>query len=167
MSKKTKRVRKEREVFQRAILTGFIGGIFWGSVSIFLYYLNFMEISIRSIVLRSWVTNDWTNGWIGSVVSLLLLAIFSILAAIVYYSLWKRINTMWIGVIYGVILWIIVYYVFLPYIPNLPNLTQLSKETIVTTLSIFIIYGTFIGYSISYDYNDTVRDQIDRKSVIE
>lgn len=167
MSKKAKRNHRQKEVYFRSMLTGFIGGIFWGSVSLLLYYLNFMEVSIRSFVLRSWVSNDWTNGWIGSIVSLLLLGIVSILVAIVYYTLWKRINTMWIGVMYGVILWIIVYFVFLPYIPNLPNVTQLSKETVVTTLSIFILYGTFIGYSISYDYNDTVSDRTERTKLVE
>ncbi|MYL61082.1 hypothetical protein GLW20_26610, partial [Virgibacillus halodenitrificans] len=31
----------------------------------------------------------------------------------------------------------------------------LTNHTIVSTICLFVIYGSFVGYSISYDYYDT------------
>lgn len=55
---------------------------------------------------------------------------------------------------YGIVLWVILFYILQPIFPNIPSLHELDKDTIITTLCLFIVYGTFIGYSISYDYHE-------------
>jgi hypothetical protein len=62
---------------------------------------------------------------------------------------------MWMGVIFGIVLWGIIFFVLEPLFPNIPAFGDLEINTLVSTACLFILYGTFIGYSISYDYHDT------------
>ncbi|MEC5422278.1 YqhR family membrane protein [Virgibacillus sp. C22-A2] len=142
-------------LLSRALLTGLIGGILWSIFGIVMYYFNFSEVSPKSFILRSWTTADWTNSWLGNTVTIVLVGILSILVAFIYYGLLKKINSMWVGAAFGVVLWGVIFYVLQPIFENVPLLTDLNNNTIVSTICLFILYGTFIGYSISYDYHDT------------
>lgn len=147
---------KSMSILGRSLLTGFVGGIFWSSIGALLYYFNFTEVSPRSFVLRSWIRAEWTDTWLGNLVSILLIGILSIVVALIYYGLLKNIQSFWAGLFYGLALWVVIFYLFQPIFPNIPNLTELNQNTIVTTISLYLLYGVFIGYSISYDYRDTV-----------
>jgi hypothetical protein len=140
----------------RSLLTGFIGGVLAGLLGLFLYYFNFMEVSAKSYVLRSWNTAGWTDTWLGELLTIFIIGILSIGVALVYYGIFKKINSLWIGIAYGLILWAIVFFVLQPIFTNVPNLGEMETKTIVSTICLYILYGTFIGYSISFDYHDTV-----------
>lgn len=142
-------------VFIRSLLTGFIGGLLWSSLGVIMYYINFSEVNPKKFILRPWKSVEWTNGWLGDIVTIIILAILSIVVAIIYYILFKRVYSIWIGVIYGSIIWAIIFLLVQPLFPNTKQLIDLSKETIISTVCLFILYGAFIGYSISYDYYDT------------
>ncbi|MGM8365110.1 YqhR family membrane protein [Virgibacillus sp. W0181] len=143
-------------LLKRSIITGIFAGLFWGSIGVFLYYFNFSEVSPASFLVRPWISEAWTDKWIGDIASVLLTGIVSILSAIVYYSLLKKQNKIWVGVLYGIILWGVIFYLLQPVFTNIPALKEMSKETITSTICLFILYGTFIGYSISYDYFDSI-----------
>lgn len=136
----------------RTAITGFSGGVFWGLISLAMYYFNFLEISPKMYVLRPWIKAEWTNRFLGDMVSLLLVGMLSIIIAFIYSLLFKKVHSIWIGLMYGIILWIILFLVVHPFFSNIPSIDQFTRETIVSSLSLFILYGTFIGYSISYDY---------------
>ncbi|MBY7143394.1 hypothetical protein KFZ56_10105 [Virgibacillus sp. NKC19-3] len=154
-SEKNRTGEDPQSILPRSLLTGFIGGLLWGVIGVIMYYFNFSEVSIKSYLLRSWTTATWTDTWLGDIVSILLVSVISILSAFIYYGLFKKINSMWFGIAYGIILWGIVFYVFQPIFPNVPPVTDLNANTIVSTICLYTLYGTFIGYSISYDYHDT------------
>lgn len=143
-------------ILSRSLLTGFIGGVLGGFFGLVLYYFNFSEVAPKSYVLRSWLSAPWIDTWLGNVISIFVIGVISLGTALVYFMLLKKINTLWIGVAYGVLLWLIVFYVIQPIFPNIPHLTELKTDTIVSTVCLYILYGTFIGYSISYDYNETI-----------
>jgi len=142
-------------VFIRALLTGFIGGFIWSTFAIFMHYFNFAEVDPKKFILRLWKNIEWTNGWLGDLVTILILAILSIVVALVYYLLFKKVYSIWMGAIYGIVIWIIIFFLIQPLFPNTKQLFDLSNDTIISTICLFILYGTFIGYSISYDYYDT------------
>lgn len=153
---KSKIIKKEYNMLLvRTILTGLIGGMFWGTVWLVIYYLKFTEITPKSFIIRSWTTADWTNGWLGNGLSIIIMGLASIIIALIYHVILKRINSLWIGVLYGIILWFSFSYVVQPLFPNVKQVMDLKKETIVSMICLFSLYGTFIGYSISYDYWDT------------
>ena len=140
--------------FKRALVTGFVGGVLWGMVWLLLHYFNFIEVSMKAYVLQSWTRAEWTTGWVGSFVSIFVLGLLSIVIAVIYYSLLKKRNTMWTGVAYGFVLWFCVFYLFNSFFQNIPSFSSLTMDTIISSLALYILYGTFIGYSISFDYND-------------
>ncbi|WP_164668639.1 YqhR family membrane protein [Virgibacillus doumboii] len=150
-------------VVSRSLITGFIGGIIWGSFGVVLYFFNFSEVAPKSYLLRSWLTADWIDSWLGNIVSILMVGVLSLLTAFIYYMLFKKVNSLWMGTGFGVILWVIIFYILQPIFPNIPYLMELDRYTIVSTLCLYILYGTFIGYSISYDYNDTIRKSEEKK----
>ncbi|MFD1360677.1 YqhR family membrane protein [Lentibacillus salinarum] len=143
-------------ILSRSLLTGFIGGLLWGFLGVGLYYFNLSKIAPKSYLLRSWLTAEWIDGWLGTVLSILMLGILSLLTAFIYFVLFKKINAIWLGAAFGVMLWFLVFYIVKPIFPNIPHLTNLNVNTIVSTICLYILYGTFIGYSISYDYHDTL-----------
>ncbi|SES83082.1 Conserved membrane protein YqhR [Oceanobacillus limi] len=143
-------------LFGRALITGFVGGLLWSFFGVINYYFNFSEVAPRSFLLRSWLRAGWTDTWLGDLVSVILVGILSIGVALIYYMIFRKINSIWIGVGFGLVLWGLVYYLFQPIFPNIPNLTNLESNTIVSSICLFILYGIFVGFSISYDYHDTV-----------
>ncbi|WP_373892747.1 YqhR family membrane protein [Virgibacillus natechei] len=142
-------------ILSRSLLTGFIGGILWGAIGVIMYYFNFSEVTLKTYLLRSWTTAAWTDTWLGDVVSILLVSVISTMIAFIYHGLFKKIKSMWFGVAYGIILWGIVFYVIQPIFENVPPITDLNANTVISTLCLYVLYGTFVGYSISFDYHDT------------
>ncbi|WP_369797409.1 YqhR family membrane protein [Paucisalibacillus sp. EB02] len=140
----------------RSLLTGFIGGILAGLAGLFMYYFNFMEVSAKSYLLRSWTTAGWTDTWLGELLTIILVGLLSIGVALVYYGVLKKVTSLWMGIVYGLILWAIVFFILQPIFTNVPNLAEMEIKTIVSTLCLYILYGIFIGYSISFDYQDTI-----------
>ncbi|GGB62015.1 hypothetical protein GCM10011409_44010 [Lentibacillus populi] len=147
---------KPMSILPRSLFTGFIGGLIWSTFGVIMYYFNFSEVAPKTFVLRSWLKAGWTNSWLGEIVSVLLLGLLSILTAFVYYGLFKKANSLWFAAGFGVVLWAIIFYVLQPIFGNVPPVADLNRDTIVSTICLFILYGTFIGYSISYDYHDTI-----------
>ncbi|WP_427902203.1 YqhR family membrane protein [Ornithinibacillus xuwenensis] len=140
----------------RSILTGFIGGIIASLLGIFMYYFNFSEVSAKSYLIRTWSKAAWTDTWLADLVSTSLIGILSIGVAIIYYGILKKIYSIWMGVVYGLVIWGIVFFILQPMFPNIPSVAEMEMKTIVSTMCLYILYGTFIGYSISFDYHDTV-----------
>ena len=48
---------------------------------------------------------------------------------------------------------------FSPMFKDLPGLTKMSSDSIITSICIFVLYGVFIGYSISFDYQEYLREE--------
>jgi len=133
-------------------ITGFIGGLFWGAIALFAHFFKFSEISPNT-VLEMWAVGDWRTGWIGVVVSLLILGILGIGAAFLYYFTLKNMLNIWSGLLYGAILFVLVFFVLNPLFPSLNHISELKFNTIVTMICIYLLFGLFVGYSISYEYN--------------
>lgn len=142
----------------RAMIIALVGGIIWSAFFVFLYYFNFTEVAPKTFLLRPWLQTEWTDLWQGHLLAIFLSGVISILPAMLYYILFKKINSMWVGAGYGIFLWCITFFLLNPLLSVAKPVTELSMDTIITTLCIFILYGTFIGYSISYDYLDMKMD---------
>lgn len=146
--------REDRMSFlAKVIVTGFVGGVFWSSIGLLAYVFNFTKIS-PTIIIQSWVQGSWHKNWQGMVISVLLIGIISIGVAFIYYGLFRKVDSMWGGVIFGIGLFFIVIFLLHPLFPSLGPIKKLSLNTIVTTVCLYILYGLFVGYSISYEENE-------------
>src|SRR5690625_321777 len=96
---------KQRKVLIRTLITGLIGGWLWSLFASVLYYFNFIEVNLKSYLLRSWTVAGWTSTWKGTLVVIIILSFLSILIGFIYYFIFRKINSMWMGLMYGVVLW--------------------------------------------------------------
>lgn len=134
-------------------ITGFIGGVFWGAISYIAYYFNFTEIR-PSTVLEPWAVGEWKTGWIGVIISLIVLGVLGVVAAFLYYFTLKKFLKMWVSLAYGTVLFLVVFIILNPLFPGFNPITKLDRNTILTTFCLYLLFGMFVGYSISYEYQE-------------
>lgn len=137
-----------------AIVTGLVAGIFGSLMGYLLHYLNFTEISPEIILIP--LVGGWKSNWIGIMIVSMIYGILSILAALVYYALLRKKKSFVWGALYGAALFIVIFFVLHPLYPNAKSVITYDINTILTALTSFIVYGVFIGYSISYEYEESI-----------
>lgn len=152
------RKERRRSFFERIMVTGFVGGVLWSSLGWLAHFLNFAEIS-PNLILQPFVQAGWKDGRWGNLLSILLIGLLSILAAFLYYAVFKKVKSMWGGFFYGLILWALVFYGFAFLFPAVKNAGEYSGDTNVTTLCLYILFGVFVGYSISFEENELGTNQ--------
>lgn len=135
----------------RALVIGLVGGLIWSLFLAVSYYFNFTETAPKTYLLKPWIQDGWTDRLTGHIVAIVMASIVSLLPTVIYYSLFRKINSVWMGVGYGVLLWGIIFFLLQPLLPGTRPMIDLPAETWVTTVCTFILYGLFTGYSISYD----------------
>ncbi|MGE6629351.1 YqhR family membrane protein [Bacillus sp. NPDC077027] len=145
----------------RAAAVGFVGGVFWGFIGFLTHMFHFSEVS-PNMLLQPFVLGEWKKGGLGTFFSIVLLGILSMIAAFIYYGTLKKVRGFWIGLLYGIVLWVLVFYVFNPIFPDVKQVQQLEQSTIVTTFCLYLLYGMFVGYSISFEYNELTSDKLAR-----
>lgn len=135
------------------ILTGFIGGIFWSGLGFLAYLINLTDVHPNAI-LEPWTIGNWKEGWIGTIISIILIGLVSILAALIYYALLRKFLSILVGIVYGVILFLLVFGILNPLFPGISPLQELSQNTIITSICLYILFGLFVGYTISYEESE-------------
>lgn len=141
-------------LLMKAAITGFVGGIFWSLVGYLAYFFHFTELS-PNMLLLPWNVGDWKYGKTGNYVAIFLIGLLSILVALLYYVTLRRMKSMWAGIGYGVALWGVVFYVINPLLPELRSVAELEPNTVITTICLYMLYGLFIGYSISFETQES------------
>ncbi|MFF2456567.1 YqhR family membrane protein [Peribacillus simplex] len=140
------------------LAVGFVGGALASFIGICAHYFNFMDFSPK-FILTSWSNMTWINQWLGTVMTIILFGILSVGIAFLYYSLFKRMKSTFTGIILGVVCWALLVFVLKPMFVDLPTFSKMSVNTVITSVCIFIIYGLFIGFSISYDHQEYMRQK--------
>lgn len=148
---------KPMSLLAKALLTGFVGGLLWSAFGSLAYYFNFSSVSPGSFVLRSFIQAEWTNNWLGELISISIIGLLSVLIALAYYGLLKKYEGLIPPLLFGGALWFIVFFLLQPIFEAVPQLSQMDGNTIATTGCLYILYGAFVGYSISYEYNDEAK----------
>lgn len=153
MSKQNNKHEKlHRLVFLKAITIGFFGGIIWSTLFLFMHMFKMTEV--EPLFLFQFVAGEraWFSTWYAYLLLIISYGILSVFVAIIYYFLFRR-RQSWVGGgIFGLMLFIIIYYI-LPIIINSFNpFLHFEVHSHIAILCLFILYGVFTGYSISYDY---------------
>ena len=137
-------------------LIGFVGGVLWSILGEGAYYFSFTEIWPR-ILISGWASDRWKDGFLGFFVTILLYGVLSILVAYLYYALLRKVNKLFICILFGVIIWAIVHVGFVPFFADMVTIKEMNMDTLVTTICLYILYGVFIGVSISFDESERTR----------
>jgi hypothetical protein len=136
-----------------SVLTGFIGGVLWSLIGYVSYLFHFTTISPR-VIFDFWAIGDWKNGWIGTTLAIILIGLLAIGAALIYYAMFRKRESMWVGAGYGLLLFLIIFTLLKPMFPSVKPLTELDVNTLITTVCLYILFGIFVGYSISYEHKE-------------
>lgn len=144
-------------VFLNAVITGFFGGMLIAILHVIFHYFNINRVSPVKIMNFFYIEGNWLYKWYGTIFFILFISMLSIVIGIIYYLLLKKVRGWFMGFIFGIVLWGI-YGVCIPLIYSEITLKQLFlSNSSIATASLFIVYGLFIGYSISYDYETTFK----------
>lgn len=140
------------------IAIGFCGGIFASFAGITAHYFKFMDFSPK-FILTSWSDMAWIDRWLGTMMTLLVFGILSIGIAFIYYGLFKKIKSIFAGLIFGAVCWILLIFLLKPMFSDLPSFAKMSSNSVITSVCILVLYGLFVGYSISYDHQEYLRQK--------
>lgn len=146
------------------IITGLVGGILWSALAQLAYIFNFTEVR-TNVILEPWALGDWKKGWLGTLISIALIGGISIVAALGYYAVLRKFRTIWIAMGFGIALFVIVFFVLNPLFPGIPPIKDIKMNTLITSACFYILYGTFVGYSISYEANERLQNEHKEKEV--
>ncbi|WP_071395724.1 YqhR family membrane protein [Bacillus tuaregi] len=135
------------------VLTGLIGGIIFACLGYLAYIFSFTEIPPR-VILEPWALGDWKKGWLGTVIAIILIGVLSIVAALLYYATLRKFNNIWVGIAYGIVLFLLVFFVLNPIFPGIRPINKIDLNTIITSICLYSLFGLFVGYTISYEENE-------------
>ncbi|WP_416827188.1 YqhR family membrane protein [Ectobacillus polymachus] len=145
---------KSKEIQQsfagQIVKIGLFGGLFWGFVWYFFYIFSFTDIGPNYFLLPL-AFGEWKKEWIGQLIGICIMSILSIGTAALFGSLFKRFQGILPGIVYGMVWWCMLFFGVSMFSPVIKHVWEFPKETIVTTVCIFIIYGVFIAYSVSFE----------------
>ncbi|MCM3715259.1 YqhR family membrane protein [Halalkalibacter oceani] len=141
----------------KVALIGIFGGIIWSLLGYFAFFFHFIRVG-PALALMPFALGDWKDTYIGQFVGVAVIAVLSIGVAFTYKLLLQKQHKMWVGVVFGLVLWGLVFYVLNPIFPGLKPIGQLDSNTLITSLCLYVLYGVFIGYSISYEYEQQRRN---------
>ncbi|MCO7176584.1 YqhR family membrane protein [Sporolactobacillus kofuensis] len=137
----------------RVSIIGFFGGLIWSIAGLICHLLNFSKVGPH-LVFAPFSFWTWRNTIYGQLLAIVTISILSIPIAWLYRVALARLRSIWIAIGFGLMLWAIVFILLQPLLAGLPKFTELGWNTATTTLCLYALYGLFIGYSISFDFEE-------------
>lgn len=146
-----KKLNERRIIFINALLTGFFGGVLIALIHIVFNYFNISKVNYEKVLALFHIQGAWIEKWYGYFFFVFFIGGLSILIALIYYLLLKGFRSWVPGALFGIVLWL-VFGLLIPF--QLYELTFASfykSYTNVLSFCSLLLYGMFVGYSISYD----------------
>lgn len=139
---------------------GFFAGAIWGAVRWISYYLGFTDV-VPGFLVEPFFTHDYLAGTEGFLVGYAAFIGMSIVAAFLYlvlgHLLWgdrSKLRGPWPGVVFGVGWYVLLYLLVGPMVGMLPPLGVNDWDSIWFDGCLFLVWGLFIGYTITFEYTD-------------
>jgi hypothetical protein len=139
--------------FKLALHVGFFAGLIWGGVRWLFYYFGLTDV-LPGFLVEPFFKHDFLNGTGGYLVGYVSFIAMSIVAALLYALVARKLKGPWPGVLYGIAWFVLVYLLIGPMVGMLKPLGVLDWDSIWTDFSIFVIWGVFIGYTITMEFTD-------------
>lgn len=138
-------------VFLNSVTTGFIGGISLAIIYSISAYINVTNITYQDILAFFLIEGRWLESWYGFLFYLCFTGVLSVVLAMFYYGILRQFNGLLSGFLFGFILWIVIAVIIPITMFDIPLTSFLKSYTNVLNLCVLLLYGIFLGYSISYD----------------
>jgi len=135
------------------IQLGFFAGLIWGMVRWLLYMFHFTKV-IPGFMAEPFFRHSFLlTGW-GHLSGIGCFIVFSIAATFLYKLVLGRIRGPWAGLGYGALWWAILFAAAGPMMKVTPPLKKLGMDSMISELSVFLLWGLFIGYTIAFEFLD-------------
>ncbi|WP_202076671.1 YqhR family membrane protein [Caldalkalibacillus salinus] len=153
--------RRETPMRQYILSTGFFGGLFASLLAYFAHFMNFIPFGPGIIWQNTHLYMFYPSlkGPWGHLLGMVSVSVISIGVAYAYYYMCRRFNTIWLGIGLGLVVWAIIFLGLNQLIPGTESVRELGWTTNITYVCIFVFYGLFVGYSISYEFNDRILEK--------
>lgn len=152
-----KNTMKNRKKYLYALTVGFFGGLIWGTVFFLVYYLQFTNIG-TSIYAKSILNPEYLMKWQGHLIGVLFFILFSIIVSFIYAFFFTRFKGPIPGIIYGIVLWGLVFILMNRFFHLTKPVSQLGFNDNTVMITLYILTGLFIGYSLSAEFNSEDKD---------
>jgi uncharacterized membrane protein YagU involved in acid resistance len=136
-----------------AVQIGFFAGVIWGAVRWLFYYFGFTDV-LPGFLVEPFFKHDFLNGTAGYFIGYASFIVMSIVAALIYVLFAKRLRGPWPGVLFGLVWFVLIYLLLGPMVGMLKPLGVNDWDSIWTDFSIFVLWGVFIGYTITLEFTD-------------
>ncbi|UVI32273.1 YqhR family membrane protein [Paenibacillus spongiae] len=153
----SKRIRHKRKHRTNRVLyglkLGFFGGLIWGATHWLLYAIHFTKV-IPGFLIEPFFRHAFLKtGW-GQLAGLGSFVIFSIAATYLYMLILGRLRGPRWGILYGGVWWLVIFIWLGPLIGITEPYYKIGYDTLATELSIYLLWGLFIGYTIAFEFHD-------------
>lgn len=145
--------KKETNPFTYSLHIGFFAGLIWGAVKLLEFAMRYTEI-VPGFLIEPFFQHAYLVTYMGLALGYASFIGFSIVAALMYGLLLRKLRGPLPGLAYGVAWWAVIYLLVGPMTQMTPSVTLLDLNSLVTDLSLFLLWGLFIGYSIAVEFND-------------
>jgi hypothetical protein len=136
-----------------ALYIGFFAGFIWGGLKMIQNYFHFSTLP-PGFLVEPFFKHTFLMSWQGFLLGWFFFILFSIIAAVVYTVFLRKVKGPYMGMMYGLGWWVLIYLLIGPWTGmNLP-LGRIDINTLITDACLFLIWGLFIGYSISVEFTD-------------
>ncbi|MCI3920164.1 YqhR family membrane protein [Paenibacillus sp. TRM 82003] len=139
--------------FLYALEIGFFAGLIWGGVRWLFVYFGFTDV-VPGFLVEPFFTHDFLSGTGGYLVGYASFIAMSIVAALIYALVGYKLKGPWPGVAYGILWFVGLYLLIGPMVGMLPPLGVNDWDSIWSDFSVFVLWGVFIGYTITLEFTD-------------
>jgi hypothetical protein len=136
-----------------ALNTGLFAGLIWGGIRIVEYYFKFTKVH-PTFLIKPWSNPTFNQTTLGYMVGWSAFIVFSVLAALLYTAIFRKIRGHWLGMAYGLAWWVILYVAVGPPMGMMKPIGTIDWISILTDGCLFLLWGFFIGHTIGFEFTD-------------
>lgn len=144
---------KKTHPFFFSLRLGFFAGLIWGAIHGFFYFMRFTKV-IPGYLAEPFFKHDFLKTQPGYYVGWLFFIVFSIICAVLYTLLLRKMRGPWPGLLYGVWWWAIVFGILSPIYKLTPPLRVLGWTSLISEFCLYLLWGIFIGYTAATEYTE-------------
>jgi uncharacterized membrane protein YagU involved in acid resistance len=150
--------KQQSNVFLYTSFIGAIAGLIWGSVRILFHYLHFTKLDSTFVAEPFFNHSFLTKKW-GVYIGLFAFVLFSMVCANLYALFFRKIKGPWPGIGFGIFIWATLFMFIGPAFDMIRAIWKWDLNTMIAECCIFLMWGLFIGYSISYEFTNEMKRQ--------
>ncbi len=143
-----------------SIRLGIYAGLIWGGIYIITYYLGFTKV-LPAFLAEPFFLHDFLASWRGHFIGWFSFIVLSVTASLIYAAVLRKAKGPWPGFGYGLLWWAVLFGLG-PFVGMMKPLHKLDLNSLLTSSCLFLIWGCFIGYTITVEFTDeTLREPFD------